>query len=81
MLPVVTSIPLWSDRQSKPGILARFGCGSKPTTLTYETDLLEKTIRRIAGLLQVGFGEAGAQVIAQNLKVCAVSCDAPFDFL
>lgn len=35
----------------------------------YETELLDQTIRRIAGLLQVGFGDAGAQIIAQNLKV------------
>ena len=35
----------------------------------YETEVLEKTICRIAGLLQVGFGDAGAQIIAQNLKV------------
>lgn len=49
--------------------MSRIGCAAKANTLTYETDLLEKTIRRIAGLLQVGFGEAGAQIIAQNLKV------------
>ena len=39
-------------------------------TLNYETDLLDSTIRRIIGLLQVGFGEAGAAIIAQNMKVC-----------
>ncbi len=43
-------------------------------TLNYETDLLDSTIRRIIGLLQVGFGEAGAAIIAQNMKVCVIFC-------
>jgi class 3 adenylate cyclase len=34
----------------------------------YETELLEKTIKKIGGLLQVGFGAAGAEIIAQNMK-------------
>ena len=32
-----------------------------------ETYMLERTLKRIAGLLHVGFGEAGAQIIAQNM--------------
>lgn len=32
-----------------------------------ETALLEKTLMKLAGLLQVGFGDAGAEVIAANL--------------
>jgi hypothetical protein len=39
----------------------------------YETEVLDQTLRRIAALLQVGFGDAGAQIIAQNLKVRAFS--------
>jgi class 3 adenylate cyclase len=33
----------------------------------YETMLLEKTIKKIGGLLQVGFGAAGAEIISQNM--------------
>jgi len=35
---------------------------------TYETQLLEKTIEKITGLLRVGFGEAGAGIISTNLS-------------
>ena len=34
-----------------------------------ETDLLEKTFVKIAGLLRVGFGEAGAGIIKSNLAL------------
>lgn len=34
----------------------------------YETKLLENCIKKIGGLLQVGFGEAGAEIIASNLN-------------
>ena len=34
-----------------------------------ETDLLEKTFVKIAGLLRVGFGEAGAGIIKSNLSL------------
>lgn len=56
--------------------VAKLGCaGHATTSLNYETDLIEKTITKIAGLLQVGFGEAGARIIAQNIKVSArVTC-------
>eukprot|EP00753_Platysulcus_tardus_P010626 PLAT2913.1.p2 GENE.PLAT2913.1~~PLAT2913.1.p2 ORF type:complete len:895 (+),score=492.34 PLAT2913.1:104-2788(+) len=33
----------------------------------YETALLEDTIAKIGGLLQVGFGEAGAEIIGKNM--------------
>eukprot|EP00070_Physeter_catodon_P037065 XP_028343959.1 uncharacterized protein LOC112063197 [Physeter catodon] len=33
-----------------------------------ETSMLESTILKIGGLLQVGFGEAGANVISRNMK-------------
>lgn len=32
-----------------------------------ETQVLEKTITKIGALLALGFGEAGSQIIAQNL--------------
>lgn len=33
----------------------------------YETVMLEKSLRKIGGLLQVGFGAAGADIIAKNM--------------
>lgn len=33
-----------------------------------ETSMLENTILKIGGLLQVGFGEAGAQIIGKNMS-------------
>ena len=33
-----------------------------------ETDLLEQAITKMAALLQVGFGSAGAEVISKNLS-------------
>lgn len=33
-----------------------------------ETDVLERTIIKIGALLALGFGEAGSQIIAQNIK-------------
>lgn len=33
----------------------------------FETALLEDTLCRLAGLLQIGFGDAGAQIISQNM--------------
>lgn len=35
----------------------------------YETHLLETTIEKITGLLRVGFGEAGANIISANLAL------------
>ena len=34
----------------------------------YETSVLEKIIVKIGGLLAIGFGEAGAEIIIQNMK-------------
>lgn len=34
---------------------------------TYETTILEKTIIKIGALLALGFGEAGSEIIAQNM--------------
>jgi hypothetical protein len=33
-----------------------------------ETEILEKTIVKIGALLAIGYGEAGSQIIAQNIK-------------
>mmetsp|Transcript_56682 Transcript_56682/g.132463 ORF Transcript_56682/g.132463 Transcript_56682/m.132463 type:complete len:997 (+) Transcript_56682:111-3101(+) len=38
-----------------------------------ETVMLEKTIIKLGGLLALGFGEAGAEVIGQNMKVGATA--------
>lgn len=35
---------------------------------TYETVLLETTLAKIGGLLQIGFGEAGTEIIKQNMS-------------
>ena len=33
----------------------------------YETVLLEQTLSKIGGLLQIGFGQAGDEIIGQNM--------------
>jgi len=33
-----------------------------------ETKILEQTVQKIGGLLAIGFGEAGSQVIAHNMQ-------------
>ena len=40
---------------------------SKQVAASYETALLENTMLRIGGLLQVGFGEAGGRIIRKNM--------------
>lgn len=35
----------------------------------YETSILEKVIVKIGGLLAIGFGEAGSEIIVQNMKL------------
>jgi len=46
--------------------------GPKPTELkqhaNYETTILEKTIVKIGALLALGFGEAGAEIVAKNMQ-------------
>ena len=34
----------------------------------YETSILESTIIKIGALLALGFGEAGSEIVAKNLK-------------
>merc|ERR1719409_1884210 len=38
------------------------------TKVVYETDALRVSLNKIAQLLQVGFGEAGNNLVAENLK-------------
>src|SRR3546814_4246381 len=42
---------------------------TKSSHTEFETNLLEATIAKITGLLRVGFGEAGAGIISQNLSL------------
>ena len=37
-------------------------------TSTYEIKLLEETLTKVASLLQIGFGEAGASIISNNIR-------------
>mmetsp|Transcript_7346 Transcript_7346/g.9166 ORF Transcript_7346/g.9166 Transcript_7346/m.9166 type:complete len:915 (+) Transcript_7346:148-2892(+) len=41
----------------------------KAQTGEYETRLLENTITKITGLLRVGFGVAGAEIISKNISI------------
>ncbi len=43
-------------------------CYKKTQKEPLETQVLEKTITKIGALLALGFGEAGSQIIAQNLS-------------
>jgi cell shape-determining protein MreC len=43
-------------------------CYKKVKKEPLETQVLEKTITKIGALLALGFGEAGTQIIAQNLS-------------
>merc|ERR1711988_474039 len=40
----------------------------KVTKVRYETDALKLSLAKIATMLQVGFGEAGNNLVAENLK-------------
>merc|ERR1719182_189230 len=41
-----------------------------------ETVILEKTIIKLGGLLALGFGEAGAEIIGQNMRGGSTGVDA-----
>jgi hypothetical protein len=45
-----------------------FGTPAEDDSDTYETLLLETTIVKIGGLLQIGFGEAGREIIRKNIR-------------
>ena len=40
----------------------------------FETKLLESTLAKIGGLLQIGFGEAGTEIIRQNIDCLNRRC-------
>src|SRR5205085_1466784 len=42
-----------------------------------ETRLLENTLMKLAGLLQVGFGEAGAKIIRKNMHGACLEAMVP----
>ncbi|PFH32137.1 adenylate and guanylate cyclase catalytic domain-containing protein [Besnoitia besnoiti] len=48
--------------------LFRTGRDGERSSDSMETAMLEKTIIKIGGLLALGFGEAGAEIIANNMK-------------
>ncbi|CBZ51078.1 putative adenylyl cyclase [Neospora caninum Liverpool] len=62
--------PLDDDDYSSPfrAVQALFSGKSKASSDSMETAMLEKTIIKIGGLLALGFGEAGAEIIAKNMK-------------
>ena len=45
----------------------------------YETALLEKTLKKVSSLMQVGFGAAGAEIIGGNMQSSDGSVDAMQD--
>merc|ERR1719265_10689 len=53
-------------RQQKFDFFGKMGFTKKAEPL--ETMILEKTIIKLGGLLALGFGEAGAEIIGQNIK-------------
>jgi class 3 adenylate cyclase len=53
----------------KQNTLEMFGAGKSKTAVEpMETVVLEKTIIKIGSLLALGFGEAGAEIIGQNMQ-------------
>jgi hypothetical protein len=53
-----------NQRDAKGNLLK----SNKQTTRPLETQLLETTFLKLAGLLQIGFGAAGAEIIAHNMR-------------
>jgi len=51
----------------------------RPRTGEYETRLLETTITKITGLLRVGFGVAGAEIISKNISLADSSSKTMLD--
>ncbi len=44
------------------------GKGADSVHKSQETYVLERTLKKIANLLNIGFGEAGTQIIAHNMR-------------
>jgi len=71
--PVLTCMPS-SDNLERPRMRLRLkklkkflACASTASSEPMETVILEKTIIKLGSLLALGFGEAGAQIIASNI--------------
>ena len=58
------------QHKSSSGYSALANCinGKKKSADSYETALLENTMLKIGGLLQVGFGQAGGAIIRKNMQ-------------
>lgn len=68
MMSTVTRLarnPLGSTEDRGPKV----GSAEAAEKHGYETMLLEKTLKKIGGLLQVGFGAAGSEIIGKNMSV------------
>jgi hypothetical protein len=48
---------------------------SRDNTGSYETKILENTIKKVTGLLRVGFGSTGALIVAKHLNARAANAD------
>mmetsp|Transcript_26236 Transcript_26236/g.59346 ORF Transcript_26236/g.59346 Transcript_26236/m.59346 type:complete len:769 (+) Transcript_26236:763-3069(+) len=66
------ALRLEKEREEKASWFSKasrlFGRKKKKKSEPMETAILEKTIIKIGGLLALGFGEAGARIIGQNMK-------------
>lgn len=54
--------------QSKQKMYDEVDVDDEGKDVNYETALLESTLSKIGALMQVGFGEAGAEIIAKNMQ-------------
>jgi len=54
----------------------RMQCSKKETPEPAETEILEKTIIKLGTLLALGFGQAGTEIIAGNMKAASAGVDA-----
>lgn len=61
--PIENMVDTVTRLAANPGLKLK-----KIEVVKYETDLLYVSLAKIAGLLQVGFGEAGNNLVAENLK-------------
>lgn len=55
------------------GFLRFFGCGRGTPAEPMETLILERTIIKLGSLLVLGFGEAGANIVTQNMRGSATA--------
>lgn len=56
------------SKRSRRSLKSFFKFKKKKKKIQYETHVLENAIVKIGHLLALGFGEAGAQIIAENMK-------------